>query len=224
MKTRRQFITSLLGLATLPFAARALGKAAPPTITNASDAYLNWRASGMAGIKVPSNRYTVTHKVLDYAGRETITVRHAYYGDWDGTFKVEQGCSNPAYILASLLQPECDDYNRARVAVSSIATNAKTLDWNAIYHWGQFCDEMVLDIETCDLNLSKDGWYSTASSATWAPRFEVNTIVKTAAEGAKLREELRMHFLSWREEDPRYRRSIPVPYRGVKRSVFSTIA
>ncbi len=218
MTTRRTFLTRLLGLATLPFAARALGKAAPVTADVgctpemaklASNAYL---VQGI-GIKVPSNRFYC------YDSHPTPRNWHEYVGEWDGTFKVEQGCTNPAFILAHLIEQSgtgTDAWHRGNQLV------AWSMDWKAIYDYGRHCDELVIDIETEHLN---PRWMGGAEQTHyWAPRFEVNTVVKTAAEGAKLREELRMHFLSWRAEDPRYRRSIPIPYQGVKRSVFSTLA
>ncbi len=222
--SRRSFVKTLLGLATLPFAARALGKTPPadPTFcgfpvdfvydTAAADRIRAYEVQGI-GIKVPSNRFVVDTGL-------SYEPRCAYYeGEWDGTLKVEQGCSNPAFVLAHLLEQNgtgTDAWHRGSQLVMW------SMDWKAIYDYGRHCDELVVDIETEHLN---PRWMGGAEQTHyWAPRFEVNTVVKTAAEGAKLREELRMHFLSWRAEDPRYRRSIPIPYQGVKRSVFSTLA
>src|SRR4051812_27961516 len=101
--SRRQFLTTLAGLAVAPFvASRALAAAkTEPTLditTIPLKSEVTYARS--RSILVPSNRYLVED--WDSIKREGYhpgrNVYHRYHGDWDGTLKLETGCTNPAYV------------------------------------------------------------------------------------------------------------------------------
>ncbi len=209
MKTRRQFLTSLLGFATLPFVARALGKPSQPVakpvdwaklLKDAAPNQQTNRAYEVQGIgvKVPSNRFRSPH--FDW---------YDYVGKWDGTFKVEQGCANPAWIWLSLLESAYPG-RPTRVAAEVAQRETCEMDYQVLYRFGQWCDEIVIDWETQrDHIVEWDSSRGQGEPITWQPRYQVNTLIQTEAERAALKDGLRMRFLSWRASDPRYQRSFP---------------
>ncbi len=195
--SRRQFLSTLAGLAVAPFAlSRVLAAKAAPVNPPIRDS-LN-RAKPLdnrcdypgRAIKVPSNRrYTQSrHGEIPY-----------YHGDWDGTFKLEV-CDNPAYVLADLWEQQG---NLGRFG------SGKGFDWHAIYDYGQFCDELVVDIETEHLNPRWVG--GTDDPGYWKPRITLDTCVATQRRiKSDLRDALSMHYRVFLATDPRYQRSFPV--------------
>lgn len=150
-------------------------------------------------IKVPSNRYTLTRKVMHPTG-EVATVEHFYYGDWDGTFKLEEGCTNPAYVLADL-------ETHHRLTTLNGGYFGAPLDWRALYDYGCHCDELIVDPE------SFAGGGPAYGATMWKPRRVIDPVCVSPAETDDLREVLRMRFMVWKATDPRYRRSFPgIPY------------
>lgn len=224
MTTRRQFLcSSILGLAAAPLVAKALS--APTTSTGwvgdsggvgvAGPAYV----LGLA-IKVPSNRFVVERYRNLRPGQITLGrlpfVRDPdevrYEGVWDGTFKLERGCSNPAYILADLYErtgAEPDWALAVRPSISPFAPMVMggmykllkpRLDWEMLYAWGVWADELTEQWVQCEGDFRPLGW---------ATRFTVNTLCATHEDMVQLRETLRMHCLSWQATDERYRTSWP---------------
>lgn len=98
-------------------------------------------------IRVPSNR-TVVNGVA------------TYFGDWNGTFKVET-CDNPAWILYDLLTSE--RYGLGRFM------SASQIDRATLYTIGKYCDEQVPD--------GMDGFER---------RFACNVTINTRQEAYKL--------------------------------------
>ena len=140
---------------------------------------------------------------------------YIYHGDWDGvSFKEEVGCTNPAFILADLMErtgarpdwvtgfPALDYAGRE--------TDPSLLHWRMLYDWGSACDELIM-ATPARLYGESDLAFGTRvhEQARLRPRFTVNTICSTHEDMVTLRETLRMHCLSWQSTDPRYRTSWP---------------
>ncbi len=160
-------------------------------------------------IKVPSNRW----RTAIHTTPTRVFSHYAYHydSDWDGTFKLECGCANPAYVLADLC-------NRARPEISEpdwvLQDSVGLLDWRMLYRWGCHCDELV----------ATSGWEMVSARETrrWVGnpkisrptvRCVVNAVCPTLEDERQLRETLRMHCLQWQSTDPRYRTSWPdIPY------------
>lgn len=211
--SRRRFLTAALAV---PATALALSKVAakpptsePPNVAlTSSPLPLEWRVKGLA-IRVPSNRALVEDRdAIQRHGYHDWCRHHRYIGDWDGTFKLEAGCSNPAYILADLTERVGIDYDwvtHTRWSASFVGDNGwrkQPLNWQMLYDWGRACDELVWDVKPGPL-------FGGAEVSNAHPRFEVNTFVSTPEELTTLRETLRMHCLRWQASDPRYRTSWP---------------
>jgi hypothetical protein len=198
-----------------------------------------WMVQGLA-IKVPSNRYSYlppsTVCTPENFEQQLAQAQHLYIGEWDGTFILEKGCTNPAYILADLYErtgaePDWAVADRsvpASFAAMPMVTGGvlqllkPRLNWQMLYDWGRFCDELVtgwqikegsrLDDGLMIFQFTtpgcRDGWVEQV-----APRFTVNTACYTQEDLEELRQNLRMHCLSWQSTDPRYRTSWPgIPY------------
>lgn len=123
-----------------------------------------------AAIKVPSNR----RRSALYVGPSGQAVYNdiCYDGDWDGTFKLEPGCSNPAYLLADLIERE-----------------GGRPHWPQIYWWGRHCDEPVIDWN--------DG-VPQIDPPKWEPRFECNAALGSVAEQQGLKDALASVERAWR--------------------------
>jgi hypothetical protein len=198
----------------------------PPT----SDPIADFKDVGLPGptgvlvkglaVKVPSNRYYVED--CDAIARDGyhpgINASYRYFGDWDGTFKLERGCSNPAYILADLLEREGETSPSHSIGgdwVTNDRTRPWLPNWQMLYDWGVHCDQPQKGSRICDPASPDIQWISPAAALmgygnTSGPRMTVNTIVSTPEEMSRLRETLRMHCLRWQSTDPRYRTSYPV--------------
>lgn len=132
--SRRVFLKRLALVAAAPFAAKALARqeiaplpAPEPLPRNpAWIAHDLFEAQGLA-IKVPSNRHLYWDYVSTGGARPFMVT---YHGEWNGTFKEERGCTNPAYILADLMEQ-----------------SGQSPDWGSIYQWGVWCDETVISHE-----------------------------------------------------------------------------
>lgn len=202
MSTRRTFLATLLAA---PVAALALTRTKAetpcyilgidPAAPGETDHYAeHWaRVQGLS-IKVPFNRI--------------ISLNHfapVYVGDWDGTFKLEAGCSNPAYILADLMERTAPD-SRPHLPDWVVDDEKGVLNWPMLYNWGCWCDELVgasSQIPEGDVLVSSYG-----------TRFTTNTVCQTREDMERLRDDLRMRCLHWQSTDPRYRTSWPgIPYR-----------
>jgi hypothetical protein len=214
MKTRRQFLArSLAALAAAPLIAKAAFAAKQPPNTalpgTAADSQspLPIRVEGLA-IKVPSNREHIAW--INPDGTEGRDI--SYVGPWDGTFKLEQRCTNPAYILADLYEQSGTkpDWALAARFVEPVTGKdysslfAPALNWRMLYDWGRHCDETVVHLG--DFYYPEGALYPVSRSG---PRFTVNTVCHTSEEMDLLREDLRMHCLNWQSTDPRYRTSWP---------------
>lgn len=207
--TRRTFLTRLVaaaGLTTLATRAAApkqpyivaMDPALPGSDLTAKHAY---RVEGVA-IKVPSNRVAMARATQ---GVGVTSSWHEYEGNWDGSFKLERGCANPAFILADL-------YERTKPVLPEpdwvLQDSVGFLDWTMLYNWGRWCDD-----EECDWKRHTDGSNHAYGDPIWTPRFTVNTLCQTPEDMDRLREDLRMRCLQWQSTDPRYRTSYPgVPY------------
>jgi hypothetical protein len=202
MNTRRQFLTRLLAAAGIPLIARALPQSQPQSLLMLPDG--GPRPYKGPAIKVPSNRYWVEDRedICRNGYHPGTNAFYRYFGDWDGTFKLERGCSNPAYILADLI-------TRGAPAEDQHAL----VDWKAIYDYGRYCDELVPDwmvmYDEEDLR-TEASVAQKQDTGCLQPRFTVNTVCRTAGEADGLRDNLRMRFICWKATDPRYRRSFPV--------------
>ncbi len=218
---RRTFLHSLLGLAAVPVAFKALGS---DKLAIKDDAPINLKPASFAldgvAIKVPSNRMRHWASHLNGAPERGVPDHHYYAGDWDGkTFKLERGCSNPAYILADLYSRtgETPNWVVARKLRPSLfgpmvldgmnQLLKPELDWQMLADWGRHCDELTLDTAAYTAYMTS---YALGASRRVGPRFTVNTICSTREEMVALREILRMHCLRWQSTDPRYRTSYPV--------------
>lgn len=165
-----------------------------------------------AAIKVPSNRHRCL-RIRQADGSSPDRIR--YLGEWDGTFKLERGCTNPAWILADL-------YERSGIEPDWVIKRhwdswlyrsgaqrllRPVLNWQMLYHWGVWCDEPV--------------WHTIRGERSdGAARFAVNVVCHTQKDIDSLRETLRMHCLNWQSTDPRYRTSWPgVVYEHRERAV-----
>ncbi len=178
-------------------------------------------------IKVPSNRMPCCGICLPSGARY---MAHTYMGDWDGTFKLESGCTNPAWVLADLYErtgTELDWVVARKMSVSlyepwvmsGISQLLKPqLDWQMLYDWGRFCDELVGPAS--QLVREREGnlieilpqpvvW----RELPWSVRFTVDVPCRIQEERDQLRNDLRMYCLSWQSQDSRYRTSWPgIPY------------
>ena len=205
---RRAFLTRLAAAAGLTaLAARASAKppytiAMDPALpgSDVTDHYAErvFRVEGV-GVKVPSNRV----RVWSQSNPDGTVV---YNGDWDGTFRLERGCSNPAYILADLIERDlkqtlggCTDW--------VVSDCHGSLNWPMLYDWGKWADEMVA--AGLEYRGGPEPLYA-ITAMYLAPRFTVNTVCQTREDMVTLRETLRMHCLAWQAQDPRYRTSWPV--------------
>lgn len=197
--TRSRFLATLAGLVAAPFvASRALAAAkvalAPldlTVITIPLDSKIRYVKRP---ILVPSNRYLVedvefTRENGFHPGR---SISHHYYGHWDGTLKLEAGCTNPAYVLADLSsRDEC-------------GTQWGDAAHSALYDWGFWCDQPVVNWPSMLNRTKPDPAY------VWHPRHTIHTLY--IAEG-DLRHSLETHFKVWKATDERYRKSWPgIPY------------
>lgn len=163
-------------------------------------------------VKVPSNR---THLAgFNADGTEWRDI--VYLGPWDGTFRLEYSCTNPAYVLADL-------YGRTGAQVDWVVA-PKTwhrmptkegpfgygppLNWQMIYDYGRWCDEVVEADGVGEMIRGEKGsitWPTTAGS----PRFTVSLRSTSPTALETSRQVLRMHCLHWQSTDPRYRTSYP---------------
>lgn len=207
--------TASLATTCLPPGAILCGPSLPPP----SRAY---EVQGVA-VKVPSNRWL--NAWLEPDGREGR--EYVYLGPWDGTYKVEEGCTNPAYILAGLMErsdilydwvTHLDDGPHDAQGYVILGTK-RSLNWQMLVDWGMHCDQQLSGVCICDPNSPGVKWISPAASLmgykpyAQGPRMSVNTVCHTREEMDRLREDLRMHCLSWQSTDPRYRTSYPgIPY------------
>ena len=209
MNTRRQFLTNLLAAAGIPLVARALPKTQPPLMLPDGGP----RPYKGPAIKVPSNRQLV--QIYTWPARPQndppSQMRVIYSGDWDGTFKLEEGCTNPAYILADLMEQR-----RAELALTSPEDADDSWYrpyWPMLYDWGCHCDTLSPHRRTV---IYQDGSRSVLDSLTCPhprARCEVNLVSYGEQDAVRLRETLRMCCLQWQSTDPRYRTSWPgVPY------------
>lgn len=211
--SRRTFLARLMGAAAMAPLAVAAAKQTPTFDESIRDmdvrisrtrAAADVLLQGVA-IKVPSNRSVAP---WSRRGVPEGVLTASYVGPWDGTFKLERGCTNPAYILADLYErtgKEPDWVTGLRgtqISADGTVTPAGFyLNWQMLYDWGRFCDEATTD---------RRGHYR--------PRFRLAATnlrgtYKDADEMIALRERLRMHCLSWQSTDPRYRTSYPgIPY------------
>ncbi len=159
-------------------------------------------AQGIA-IKVPSNRVFVP-SLKDHPNGY-----HAYPPPWDGSFKLERGCTNPAFILADLIARTGAKHDWVTgirgQRYGGQGEAGYYPNWLMLYDWGRWCDEVV----SCGVDIRQNDcpevWYRGHS-----PRFAVNTVCQTPADMVRLRETLRMHCLHWQGSDPRWRTSYPV--------------
>lgn len=169
-------------------------------------------------IKVSSNRWC-----YDYATADEDSVGHYYHGDWDGTFKLESGCTNPAYILADLTERLGGGHDwvthGGRLDYAGRETDRNMLNWQMIYDYGVWCDELITGYQVTDGNLTSAIARTGACPPTvwWkhvsAPRMTVKRVCQTHEQMVALHETLRMHCLQWQSTDSRYRTSWPgVPY------------
>ncbi len=131
MTTRRSFLrNALAAVCAAPLLVRAAFAAKPDSIYGPTKVIGDWGrpVCEPAAIKVPSNRVLVVdHDRVLRDGMGDWAYVPRYVGDWDGTFKLEP-CTNPAYILADLLERDGHEPN-----------------WQELYRWGRFCDEPVID-------------------------------------------------------------------------------
>ena len=217
--TRRSFlITSLTALAAAPLLAKA---ALSPKPTEVSD-FVDSPAPGQWGvlvrgvaIKVPSNRY---HH--DYATYDEDPIGHYYHGSWDGTYKIEEGCTNPAWILADLYERTNTEPDWAVAAQPSFSPFGRLgveqllrpqLNWQMLYDWGVWCDEVVA--YGIDPIPHSCGPCRLQPHRTWSieepigPRLSFCTVCDTRDEMVRARETIRKHCLNWQSIDPRYRTS-----------------
>lgn len=220
MTSRRSFLKGALALVAAPFVVRAVESNAPDTLLERGESCgpgllppnRVYEVQGLA-IKVPSNRIAYwTGSVYDADQRDRGWA-YKYVGDWDGSFKLERGCSNPAWVLADLYERTgtCPDWvvNDRRRAGSAASPH---LDWRMLYDYGRWCDEPVLGGAVTITN----GSPVQHDISIGRPRLAVHAATRTCEDMDKLRETLRMHCLSWQSTDPRYRTSWPgVPYPGV---------
>ena len=223
---RRQFLTAVLGLASAPLALRAAGSnlpttvlpqpipcgtPLPPPLPPSQRAY---QIEGLA-IKVPSNRF-LAHDI-EATRRDGFWPHHysyCYAGNWDGTFKLERGCTNPAFILADLIEKtgqlgKGDWVTHYRVWRDD-GTDYSVLNWQMLLDWGMWCDEPKATwSESGYCNKSE----SPQSDGRWVAQLDACRFISTRTQADELRETLRMHCLRWQSTDPRYRTSWPgVPY------------
>ncbi len=182
-----------------------------------------------AAIKVPSNRWrTAIHTTPTRAFSH-----HAYHyeGDWDGAFKLEHGCTNPAYVLADLYERTGAEPDWA-VADKGVPASMvggpmvmdgvrqllkPRLDWQMLYDWGRWCDELCPDGAMIYAN-EHHHRYGAIGEGDLRPRFMVDVHTRTPEEMSGALNDLRMRCLSWQSTDPRYRTSwpgIPYPEGGV---------
>jgi hypothetical protein len=212
--TRKHFLTTLAGLIAVPFvASRALGAAkapkAPNTLLTSTPLRITilpvreYDENGNRLIKVPSNRYLVEDResICRDGYHPGHNVYHAYHGDWDGTFKLEQGCTNPAWVLNDLVRG-----NDGR-----IPEGVQPSEFNpfALYDWGVACDQPGDRHSTV---ITFDG---TVAKTPYMPSLSVDSSLYTVGRETELRDRLRMFFLAWKSTDPRYRTSWPgIPYPG----------
>lgn len=207
---RRSFLASLTGLAAAPFALRAsytLPTTVVPQAIPCGSSPPPVRA-GERGIKVPSNRFHwfAPH---DNGRPRHEPDHHTYEGDWDGTFKLERGCTNPAYVLADLIERTGSmDWVTHRPDPHGIyGYTPFALNWPMLYDWGRVCDELVDNPATLEF---PNGSTSTMWRMGFGPRWTVSNACLTSPDQDRLRETLRMHCLKWQATDPRYQRSFPV--------------
>ena len=210
--TRRQFISTLIAApAALVALSKATPKASEPELTVKTyplNSRVRYAMQGW-GVKVPSNRVLVEdmEDICRNGYHPGINTHHRYLGNWDGTFKVERGCTNPAHILANLIE------QTDRLGGGDWVTNRRThpwqLDWQMLYDFGRWCDE--LDTETVSIETWE--WHVIQRKVkrdAMCPRMMVKIICQTPEHLELLREHLRMHCLRWQSTDPRYRTSYPV--------------
>ncbi len=238
--TRRTFLrNALVSLAAIPLLAQkcfaAKPEAAPMVVNLNDDAYSvktftapssrvdlehGMHVQGLA-IKVPSNRMLFEDRdEILRNGMSDRAYAPLYVGEWDGTFKLERGCSNPAYILADLYERsgERPDWVVAAKKWHRMPTEENPfgyglpIDWQMLYHWGRWCDEMST---THSEIIHANGSANHYAGLFTRPRLAINAFCQTRDEITSLREVLRMHCLSWQSTDPRYRTSWPgIPYPG----------
>ncbi len=193
--SRRHFLQSLLAIPAVLAATKGLGATrVSPTIYKGGGITPTPPFSVMVGglsIKVPSNRRMFWAQY--YANDPKYGVDHHYYqGEWDGSFKLESGCSNPSFILADLM-----------------IRDGENPDWKAHYDFGVWCDELTTShIRWIDEN----GGFNRAN-ATYSEgrinRFSVNTVCRHQMDRMVLKQRIQMEFTHWKSTDPRYRKSWP---------------
>lgn len=194
-QSRRSFLTTLAGLVLAPvIAARALAaaKAAPTLDITTIPLKSEVTYARSRSILVPSNR-TPFQAYRNADG--SITWGYLYKEGWDGTMKLDAGCTNPAWVLCDLqgLNP--------------------TLAHVSVYHWAMACDELVLaPITPRDRSVD---WHSPdghGEPVSWRPRHTIHTLYVAEND---LRRSLETHFEVWKATDERYRKSWPgIPYPG----------
>jgi hypothetical protein len=195
MNTRRQFLTRLLAAASIPLVARALPQ--PPIMLpdGGPQPY-----KGPA-IKVPSNRYYVEDVMDIYRNgyRPGINPCYRYVGEWDGTFKLEVGCTNPAWVWLYLCERAYPGRPRRVAAEISQRISCGEVNYRMLYDWGKWADEPLDDPSVL------------RGKITRSIRMIASTEnCHTHADLVALRETLRMYCLQWQSTDPRYRTSYPV--------------
>ena len=213
MNTRRQFLTNLLAAAGIPLVARASYSLPKPTKKQAIPCIMLPDGGPQPykgpAIKVPSNRYWIEDRgdICRNGYHPGTNAFYRYFGDWDGTFKLEEGCTNPAYILADLTERLGIDHDfaihRGRgPLVNECGWIRSPLNWQMLYDWGRHCDEPLDDPDVLDGKITR------------SIRMIASTEnCHTHADLVALRQTLRMYCLQWQATDPRYGTSWPgVPY------------
>lgn len=205
--TRASFLKRLALLAAAPFVAARL--AARPSASQGGVPFMPrnhdpeigaalhkqaFRVQGV-GVEVPSNR-CLSGSIAQVTGQADGAVV-TYHGDWDGRWVSVRGVDNPSFLLRHL--------RTKRGIETDWVFEAKERDLDqAFVDYGIWCDTVGLHDGGDD-----PGPYGTFHSDGCGRRFTVNAVVQTPAEEEELYQTLRMHFLSWKSQDERYRTSWP---------------
>lgn len=231
-QSRRAFLGHLAGLAAAPFAAAGLARAATPAPASVVRKPVEWiipsdeEVLGRA-IKAPSNRIAYWAMHTNGRPKDGVPDHYQYWGDWDGTFKLERDCTNPAYILADLYERTGEEpdwavarhYSPGDYPSATWQLLKPSLDWEMLYHWGMWCDEIVTDgwEVICPGSIPSGPHCRTGGDP--CPRLVVYGLCANNKERERLWEMLRMHCLRWQSTDLRYRTSWP----GVPRATIVQI-
>ena len=101
-----------------------------------------------------------------------------YHGEWDGTFKNERGCSNPAFIYADLVEQTGGEVN-----------------WQEVYQWGRYCDEPADGVNLNCNGIREDGspiWMGSRMEPSH-PRFTVNAALYSERQKTDLTDTLEFY-------------------------------